>query len=110
MRNLKEYIEKHGQHLTIELVLDVVAVRWSPEEIEKSIQAKVYYNTTSSTLGDMIYLVNAVYDEKRRSKTKCIDYTLSKISNFSLGEGFAFKYFIDTLYSQKEEFDFTPYI
>ena len=84
MKGLEEYIQKHGMHLTT--------------------------NTTSSTLGDITYLVNTEWKEMGWSKTKCISFAISIISDYSLGEGFAFRHFLDILHSRKKEFDFTPYL
>lgn len=110
MKGLEEYIQKHGMHLTTKIVSDIVVNKWSPEEVYKSSQVRVYYNTTSSTLGDITYLVNTEWEEMRWSKTKCISFAISIISDYSLGKGFAFRHFLDILHSRKKEFDFTPYL
>ena len=110
MKSLKRYIKHHGLHLTTKLASDIVVTKWSPEEIYKSSQVKVYYNTTSSTMGDIVYLVNVGWKEMKWSKSKCIDFALSIVGDYNLGEGFAFRHFMDTLHLNKKDFDFTPYI
>ena len=109
MKGLKEYIEKHGKHFTIELAYDVSGKRWSIEQLEKAIQDEVYYNVTASTIGDMLYLTNMVYMSGSvvfNTIRKCTSYMLGIIGNFDFYEPTIF----DDWLCIEKDFDFTPYI
>lgn len=108
MKGLEEYVRKHGRHFTEELAYKAAGKRWSPEEIEKNAQSKVYYNVTSSTSGDMVYLVHIVHDaypQEYCKKDYCVDYALAVIGDVDYTES-PFSNWIMTINS----FDFTPYI
>ena len=108
MKGLKEYIRKHGRHFTEELAYGAVNRKWSPGDIERTAQSKVYYNVTGSTLGDMVYLVHIVHDaypEEYYRKDYCVDYALAVIGDVEY-TGSAFSNWILTI----RDFDFTPYI
>lgn len=108
MKGLKEYIKKHGKHFTEQLAYDATMKKWSSKEIETTAQSKVYYNVTSSTLGDMVYLVHIVYKAYPKEycrKDYCVDYALAVIGDVDYKES-AFSNWILTI----RDFDFTPYI
>ena len=108
MKGLGEYIERHGRHLTVQLALDVMDIRWSSSEVMKSAQGKVYYNVTSASEGDMVYLVNLGYLLNGWRKGRCIDFCLKVIGDYGVGEGIAFDDCMGRLVTSG--FDFTPYI
>ena len=108
MKGLEGYIKKHGKHFTEELAFKAVRKKWSSEEIQKTAQSKVYYNVTSSTSGDIIYLVHIVheaYPKEYYRKDYCVNYALNVIGDIDYA-GSPFSDWILTI----EDFDFTPYI
>jgi hypothetical protein len=111
MKGLKNYIKKHGKHFTEELAYSISpCLRWNKEQIEDTIQKKVWYNTTSSTIGDIVYLVNNCYEGA--AKSKCINYALLYIGDFRNYEN-PFEDWLTEISNcgtLKDCFDFTPYI
>ena len=113
VKGLKEYVEKHGMHFTVELAYAAAldGMRWSAREVEKSAQRKVYYNVTGSTLGDMVFLMNDCYADDGfmgyGRKKRCLDYTLKVIGDFSYHGGVLFREWIEEF---GDGFDLTPYI
>lgn len=108
MKGLRKYIRKHGRHLTVQLALDAMDIRWASSEVMKSAQSKVYYNVTSASEGDMVYLVNLGYLLNGWRKDRCIDFCLKVIGDYGVGEGTAFNDCMERMGSSS--FDFTPYI
>ena len=108
MKGLREYIKKHGKHFTEKLVMDIMPIRWKADDIVSTAQKKVYYNVTGSTVGDMVYLVNA-YHHRGHSKNQCILFMLDNIGNYT-NSGRAFSSWAFARRSRKPGFDFTPYI
>ena len=114
MKGLKQYIAKHGKHFTERLALDVIASeRWDTRQIEKDVDKRVWFNVTSSTFGDIIYLVNAAYAEYppsgHNTKNRCIDYALFTVGNVN-SEGLAFAGWLADLVISDKDFDFRKYI
>lgn len=105
MKNLDAYIEKHGNHFTVELVNDIMPIRFNSTYIISTSQKKVWYNVTGSTFGDMMYLTN-VYYHRGHSKGRCIMLMLENVGDYFRG-GKAFSAWIA---SGENDFDFTPYI
>ena len=114
MKGLKEYIKKHGKHFTEELAYQVAGKRWNAEQIERAAQKKVYYNVTGSTLGDMVFLTNEVYDEWNRfgysGFCKCILYTLHIVGDYTYNSGLLFDEWVNEMKRVKLDIDLRPYI
>lgn len=89
MKGLKEYIAKYGRHLTEQLAEDTIVMRWSTLEIDKSSRDLVYYNVSSATIGDVVYLTNLHYHKKHLSKAKSIRKALDIIGDVTKN-GYAF--------------------
>lgn len=109
MKGLKQYIRRHGRHFTEELAL-AVTDKWNVEQVMSSAQKKVYYNVTSATDGDIVYLVNACNALDGLSKGESLNISLSIVGDYIGGKEYAFRYFIGTAKLHKPDFDFTPYI
>lgn len=107
MGGLYQYLERYGGHLTEELVTSNFKCKWSADEVKKSIQDRVYYNVTESTIGDIVFLVNMF--SKYASKRKCILYALAIIGNYDK-RGYAFNTFLDYIDNSNIKVDFTKYI
>lgn len=105
MKGLKQYIRKHGKHLTEELALSVIDCKWNPSEVEEYSKDLVYYNVTKSSLGDMVYLVNRYKIMKKANWQSCIRFALNVIGEVKL-EGYAFN---EMLYYNKD-IDLRKYI
>ena len=112
MKGLEEYIKVNGRHFTVELAEYVCkntkCFKWNIEQIYTAIDKEVWYNTTESTLGDIVFLVNTnshFYD----SKKECISKTLSYIGDINNTEK-PFTLFVCGLYHNKIDFDFNKYI
>ena len=107
MKGLEEYIKVHGRHFTEELASAVTCHRWSPGQIEKAAQRKVWYNVTGSTRGDLIYLVNEIYKNwQYKTLNKCLNYPLYVIGEHRFHGGAVFNDWLE----DNKDFDFTPYI
>ena len=107
MKGLRKYIKAHGRHFTEELAMAVTCHKWSPGQIEKATQRKVWYNVTGSTLGDLVYLVNEIYkDWKFKTLSKCLVYPLYIVGDYRLYGGVVF----DDWLEDNKDFDLTPYI
>lgn len=103
MKGLRKYITRHGRHFTVELVMDIMDCKWNADEVKKASEARVYYNVTRSTLGDMIFLANLfAYDLPKR---RCIEYALEMVGNAD-AEGRAFNAWI----TLDEDIDLSKYI
>ncbi len=90
MKGLDEYIRRHGRHLTEELALDSVKVRWGTSKVRKAVEGRVYYNVTRATVGDMVYLVNKYHSRcPGLHKSTCIKHVLGIVGDVSM-EGHAF--------------------
>lgn len=109
MKGLKQYIRKHGRHFTNELAL-AVTEKWNVEQVMSSAQKKVYYNVTSATDGDIVYLVNAFSAFDGLSKGESLNISLNIVGDYIGGKEYAFRYFIATTRFHNPGFDFTPYI
>lgn len=96
MKGLKEYIAVHGRHFTLELVRDAIYNRWSSLEIRKTSEGQVYYNVSSATMGDMVYLVNLyhqVFKAFHPRKNVCMKFAFGIIGNVNARE-YAFNHWI----------------
>ena len=96
MEGFKSYIIKHGRHFTNELVMDVIEAKWNIVEIERYSRDLVYYNVSSATIGDIVYLTNLFYKTFkmfRPTKNESIKFALSIIGNVN-AEGYAFNHWI----------------
>lgn len=114
MKGLKQYIAKHGKHFTEELALDALALkRWDTGQIKKDVGKRVWYNVTSSTFGDIIYLVNIAYADYppsgHNTKNRCIEYALSRVEDVNSG-GLFFADWVADLVICGKDFDFRKYI
>jgi hypothetical protein len=105
MKGLEKYMEKHGDHFTVELVNDILPVRWNSTDVISVTQKRVWYNVTSATIGDMVYLMNAFY-HMGYPKSKCVLLMLDDVEDYIYG-GKAFSSWVSSLNS---DFDLTPYI
>ena len=108
MKGLEGYIRRHGRHFTVQLASKAISIRWSSSEVMKAAQRKVYYNVTSASEGDMVYLVNLGYLLNGWNKDRCIDFCLKVIGDYGVGEGTAFNDYIER--TESSGFDFTSYI
>lgn len=107
MKGLQQYISKHGNHFTEALALAVTDGRWDGVRVEKAAQKKVYYNVTGSTLGDMVYLTNEVWDNwNYKTIHGAINYVIYIIGCYKYHDGVLFQEWLENL----ADFDFTPYI
>ena len=114
MKGLKQYITKHGKHFTEKLALDVISSkRWDTRQVEKDVNRRVWYNVTSATFGDIIYLVNIAYSNYppsgHNTKNRCVDYALSVVGDVN-SEGLAFAGWLADLAISGKEFDFRKYV
>lgn len=98
MKGLRQYIRKHGKHLTEELAIAVVKCKWNPSEIDEYTKDLVYYNVTKASLGDMVYLVNSYRMIRKANRQSCIRFALNVIGETKL-EGYAFN---EMLYNNKD--------
>ena len=112
IKGLDKYIKKHGRHFTQELA-ECIYSKWSCSQIESVLNKRVYYNTTSSTLGDIIYLVNKAYHDffpVVNTKERCVDYALAVIGGADCYEGIAFSGWLADVVINKEKVDLSTYI
>lgn len=105
MKGLGEYLKKYGRHFTEELAKDVIYVKWDMAQINKALNRKVYYNVTSSTSGDILYLINYMGNICGGNKTKSIDWALYCVGTYCMKE-IAFNTWFSSL---RNNFDFRPY-
>ena len=77
-------------HFTEQMAVKAIRSKWESIEVKRSIEGRVYYNVSSATLGDIIFLVNYYYCTYHAHKTKCIKYALDVISDTS-AVGYAYK-------------------
>lgn len=105
MKGLKQYIRKHGRHLTEELALSVIDCKWNPSKVEQYLKDLVYYNVTKSSLGDMVYLVNRYKIMKKANRQSCIRFALNVVEEVKL-EGYAF----DEMLYYNKNIDLRKYI
>lgn len=113
MKGLEEYIKVHGKHFTEKLAYKAAGNKWSASQIKKASQKKVYYNVTESTLGDMVYITNAVYLPKTcmfDTFNKCVDFMLSIIEDSHFYDKTVFDEWLLFLERLEDDMDFTPYI
>ena len=110
MSGLEQYIKIHGKHLTEELVGRIYSCRWSSEDILNSAQRKVYYNVISATPGDILYIIYKVYTLNKWSKSKCIDYCLSIIGDYSFHDNYIFDDYLEMLQEKNIEINFEDFI
>jgi hypothetical protein len=109
IKGLYRYIRKHGRHLTEELAYNAVSCLWDSAQVQESAQKKVYYNVTSATSGDMMYIVNYLRDSIT-PKSTCINKMLSIIEDYKEGKNAAFNIFLKNLRSGRKNFDLRKYI
>lgn len=107
MKGLKEYIEKHGRHFTENLAWDIGRHKWSVPELKRTVGDKVYYNVTTSTIGDILYLIIARSKENKRTSIK---KALDIVGDYKYYDGVIFLEWLDDILVHHDEFDFTPYI
>jgi hypothetical protein len=123
MTGLQDYIEKHGNHFTVELAMEASKCLinkdgskhlWDAEQVEKLTEKKVYYNITRSTLGDMVYIANMAYANYFPNvidrKNKCIEAALAIVEDVDGYEGMAFSSWVTGLVYQGKDFDFSKYV
>jgi len=103
MKGLRQYIARHGKHFTVRLAGDVLECKWNHLEVERVTEARVYYNVSGATLGDMVFLVNLFSDSF--PKRRCVGYALEIIGDVSK-EGYAF----DAWAMGNEDIDLREYI
>ena len=110
MKGLKEYIKKHGRHFTKELARDALKrdniLFWEPDVVMRAINRKVWYNTNSSTEGDIVYLANNFPS----ALSSAIGTVIAYLHDAYYGREAAFSIFESSLHLRKMDFDFTPYI
>lgn len=106
MKGLKEYIEKHGEHFTVELAYDATHKYYSVDEIEKELDKKVYYNVSGHTIGDIVYIFNGWCDEgTKRERAWNVRFILQDPYYFDVPTVFS-----RWVKAYAEDFDFTSYI
>ena len=109
MKGLRKYIKKHGRHFTEQLAEEVLGrediLFWKPDTVMKAMNRRVWYNTNSSTDGDIIYLVN----NHPNNLSSAVSITIGLLQNVYYKE-IAFDIFMPTLKVLGKDFDFTPYI
>lgn len=110
MKELEEYIKKHGFHFTEKLATDTVTQKWPLEAILKVTNNKMFYNVISATVGDMLYWVNNYHNLTGENKKKCVENYIQKVSNYNSDEGEFFKKYITSLNERKQSFDFSDYL
>lgn len=112
IRGKWKYIRKYGRHLTEQLVESLLPCVWNVPTVLESLQKKVYYNVTSSTTGDVLYMMNyARYlCNDHLSKNDATDKTISVIGDYEKGKNAAFESFLKYIEYHMKEFDFSPYI
>ena len=110
MIGYEEYIKKHGKHFTVELAYAIAGNRWSIEEIEDSLQKKVYFNVAGFTRGDIVFLFNTlpkISNSSYHTKAQCTKAVIMYMEGIEL---------LDFLFPAWTEvaricnYDFTPYI
>lgn len=109
MKGLRRYIRKHGKHFTEELAMAVTKGRWKPSEVMEKAESMVYYNVTSSTVGDIVFLTNYAKDTGKtfyRTKYNCVRFALCIVGEYALKNGVMF----DKWIGDTRDFDLTPYI
>lgn len=106
MKGFEEYVQKHGNHFTEQLVDKVIDIKWNAEKVKKAADSKVYYNVTESSLGDIVFLTNLMGTVS--TLNRAVDYALSVVSNYYCAEK-PFLIWVKNI-AKKEDFDFTPYI
>jgi hypothetical protein len=111
MKGLNEYIKKYGKHFTEELARDVTKRQWNSCKIVRDAQKKVYYNVTGSTVGDMVYLMDmsCYLLSEQYTYNRGIKMMLYWVGNYNK-TGSPFLIWLNSLSSNNEDFDFTPYI
>jgi hypothetical protein len=77
-------------HFTEQMAVKAIRSKWRPIEIKRSIEDRVYYNVSSATLGDIVFLVNYYYYRYHAHKAKCIKYALDIITDTS-SVGYAYR-------------------
>ena len=108
MKGLKEYIKKHGRHFTVDLAYRIIGDRWKAKEVYDYLQKKVYYNINGTTLGDMVYLFNNMY-ESNSSKQDCRKSVISYVQDIgNLDNPFIFEHWVSD--AKTSHFDITPYV
>ena len=111
MKGLKEYIRKHGKHFTEELAYYAAGKAWSGRQVEKAAQKKVYYNVTGSTLGDMVYLTNEVWENwGYKTIHGAINYVLYIIGDYKYHGGVLFDEWVEEMQEVQADIDLRPYI
>ena len=109
MKGLKKYLKKHGKHFTEGLAMSVTKGRWNPSEVMEKAQSMIYYNVTSSTVGDIVFLTNYAKDTGKpffKTKHSCVKFALKIVGEYALHDGMMFNKWI----GDTKDFDFTPYI
>lgn len=109
MKGLEDYIKKNGFHFTVNLALDATDNKWNEKKVCNAAEKRVYYNVIDASLGDMVYITNAIR-HNRHSIDKCIEYTLMVVGNFDFYGGKIFMDWLDTLVRENKDFDFTEYM
>ena len=102
MKGLEQYIAKHGRHFTEELAYDIMGSMWSFEEIDTTLQKRVYYNVSGMTSGDIVYYVNGM---GWKSKGEMLYWLIPDLLEVGLSEELFSAFLL-----VRDQFDFTPYI
>lgn len=109
VKGLREYVEKHGMHFTVELAYDATNKFYDVDEIEKELNKKVYYNVSGYTMGDAVYIFNGWTNERDRTDKK---YRADNVRWILEDSGYldiptVFELWVK---AYARDFDFTPYI
>ena len=113
IKGLRKYVKKYGRHLTEDLAYSAIPCIWTSEEVQKEAQRAVYYNVTSATLGDMLFLANYIHNRTTGrfvSKRSSVSGMLHYIGNYRRGKHKAFDIFLSNLRNERKKFDFNRYI
>lgn len=113
MKGIKEYIKKHGRHLTEELAYEVAGSKWKIDKIQAVLSTMVWYNVTGTTSGDLIYMVNTVYAYYHpmfniRGVCRIV---ADLVGDYTIGKEFAFdSWLARVISSNNKDFDLSLYI
>lgn len=91
MKNVRDYIKKHGRHFTVGLARKAVPQKWSLRQIRKAMDRKVWYNVIDATDGDILYLTNLAHSLGISPIGKCVDFTIGILGNYAFHGGSVFK-------------------
>ena len=118
MIGLKEYIDRHGLHFTEELAAEAIKSfgddLWDASKVDAMLQKRVYYNTTGTTKGDIVYIANMarsiLFQKEENLQKKCLEYIISVIQGVEGYDGIAFSSGAAGMEFKEEDFDLTIYL